>query len=147
MLFKDLALLLLFSVSPWDIQFPDLPSLYYSSRKPARQAENLRNWRGAETLEITAKGKREHFYLLWKSIVLQGIRYIALTLLTNIFHSRHQLLFKELALFRDFVSFVQEILCCLFNWSSQNVGLLRTPSLFIRGALVASVNQCCYLKV
>lgn len=78
--------------------------------------------------------------------VLQAIRYTALTLLTNILHSCYQLLFKELALFRNFVSFLQEILCCLFNWSSQNMGLFRTPSLFVRGALVASVNQCCYLK-
>lgn len=79
-------------------------------------------------------------------LTLKKHRYIALTLLTNIFHSRYQLLFKELALFCNFVSFLQEILCCLFNWCSQNMGFFRTPSLFIRGALVASVNQCCYLK-
>lgn len=83
---------------------------------------------------------------LKEAVVSPATTHTALTLLANILHSRHQLLFQELALFCNFVSFLQEILCCLFNGSSQNMGLFRTPSLFIRGALVASVNQCCYLK-
>lgn len=107
------------------------------------QAERYRVIRNNSKREMRNQSK---FYLLWKSTVLQATRYITLTLLTNIFHGRYQLLFKELALFGNFISFLQEILCCLFNWSSQNMGLFRTPSLFIRGSLVAGVNQCCYLK-
>lgn len=129
----------------WDTQFS---SSYYSSRNTARQAKKLHKQRGRVIRNNSKRETRNQskFYLLWKSTALQGTRYITLTLFTNIFHSRYQLLFKELALFCNFISFLQEILCCLFNWSSQNMSLFRTPSLFIRGALVAGVNQCCYLK-
>lgn len=92
-----------------------------------------------------SKGKWEWLSLLCRAS-LRSHQIHTLTLLANILHSCHQLLLQELALLCNFVSFLQEILCCLLDWSSQDMSLFRTASLFIGGALVAGVNQCCYLK-
>lgn len=53
--------------------------------------------------------------LALKSHSVRGHQLHTLTLLANIFHSCHQLLLQELALLCNFVSLIQEILCCLFN--------------------------------
>lgn len=69
----------------------------------------------------------------------------ALTLLTNILHSRNELLLEVVAVFGDLLTLFQKVLGSLLNRHCQDMGLLGAPLLLTGWPFVAGVHQGSHL--
>lgn len=73
--------------------------------------------------------------------VLQNKNLIIMTLFADVLHGGGELLFEELALLGDLLSFLQEVLSGALHGGGQDMGLFGAPLLLVGWTFVTGVNQ------